>query len=491
MAKSLYARLLQRFGGGSSGGISRRDFLTTTTVAAAGLLSGCVAPGPSQPAVGRRAVIIGGGFAGLAAAYELRAAGYEVVVIEARDHVGGRVLSFHDFIEGKVVEGGGELIGKNHPTWVAYAKHFKLKLAPIADDAGLHARFYFEGRLLEDAQAKSLLAEMDHAFGTLNDLARPLHEDDPWNSPGAAELDRQSTAQWLAGLSISPLCARAIRSQLEANNGVPLERQSLLGNLTQIKGGGVERYWTDSETHRCHGGNQSLAFALAKAVGQERVWLNTAATQIEATRSGIAIHTADGRRLEADDVILAVPPAVWSKIQMDPPLPASLQPQMGSNIKYLDALKKSFWLEQKLSPNFNTDTELAMGWEGTDGTGRGMAALNVFSGGAAAETLRNLPADQRRRRYAEVLELLYPGFAENFVNDRFMNWPAEPWTGAGYSFPAPGQITTLGPLLAGGIGPVHFAGEHTCYKFVGYMEGGLSSGVAVAKRLAMRDGIVK
>src|ERR1019366_1140380 len=284
---------------------------------------------------------------------------------------------------------------------------------------------------------------MDHAFGTLNDLARPLHEDEPWNSERAAELDQQSTAPWLAGLSISPLCARAIRSQLESNNGVPLERQSLLGNLTQIKGGGVERYWTDSETHRCQGGNQSLAFTLVRAIGQKRVWLNTAATHIQAAAPGVVARPADGRRLEAHDVILAVPPSVWSKIQIDPPLPASLLPQMGSNIKYLAALKKNFWLEQKLSANFNTDTELAMGWEGTDGQGGGAVALNVFSGGSAGEAIRNLPADQRRRRYAEVLELLYPGYAENFMNDRFMNWPAETWTGAGYSFPAPGQITTL------------------------------------------------
>jgi monoamine oxidase len=71
-----------------------------------------------------------------------------------------------------------------------------------------------------------------------------------------------------------------------------------------------------------------------------------------------------------------------------------------------------------------------------------------------------------------------------------MAWPDEPWTLAGYSFPAPGQVTTVGPLLAKGLGRLHFAGEHACYKFVGYMEGALSSGAAVAMKLAARDGVV-
>ena len=75
-----------------------------------------------------------------------------------------------------------------------------------------------------------------------------------------------------------------------------------------------------------------------------------------------------------------------------------------------------------------------------------------------------------------------------FVKSRFMDWPAAAWTRCSYSFPAPGQVTTVGPLLYRGIGDrLHFAGEHACYKFVGYMEGALQSGVAIARRLARRD----
>jgi monoamine oxidase len=72
-----------------------------------------------------------------------------------------------------------------------------------------------------------------------------------------------------------------------------------------------------------------------------------------------------------------------------------------------------------------------------------------------------------------------------------MNWPKEPWTMASYSFPAPGQVTSQGPILRAPFGRLHFAGEHTNYAFVGYMEGALGSGIAVAKRLAHRDGFMR
>ena len=78
-----------------------------------------------------RVVVVGAGFSGLAAAYELSRAGYEVTVVEARNRIGGRVITFSDLVPGKNVEGGGELIGSNHPAWVAYAKQFELQFLDV------------------------------------------------------------------------------------------------------------------------------------------------------------------------------------------------------------------------------------------------------------------------------------------------------------------------------------------------------------------------
>ena len=66
-----------------------------------------------------------------------------------------------------------------------------------------------------------------------------------------------------------------------------------------------------------------------------------------------------------------------------------------------------------------------------------------------------------------------------------------PGSKASYSFPAPGQVTSQGPTLYDGIGRLHFAGEYSSYAFMGFMEGALNSGAALAKRIAAKDGVVK
>src|SRR5687767_7911812 len=136
MARSLYARLKRRYRPRFNP-VTRREFLKVTLAAGAGFLISCQSPGkrPARRAVknGRSVVVIGAGFSGLACAYELISAGYNVTVLEARNRIGGRVLSFRDFVPRKVLEGGGELIGSNHPTWVAYAEQFRLPFLDVTE----------------------------------------------------------------------------------------------------------------------------------------------------------------------------------------------------------------------------------------------------------------------------------------------------------------------------------------------------------------------
>ncbi len=496
MSRSLYARLARRYGPPVDR-LTRREMLRATLAASAGLLlTGCSDPPRIRqklPPNGRRVAVIGAGFAGLACAHELIWAGYDVTVLEARARAGGRVLTLPDFVPGKTVEGGGELIGSNHPSWVGYAKQFNLPFLDVTESDDAAFPVYLQGRPLSAAESERLYEEMTAALAQLNDQARPIDADEPWNSPNAAELDRMPTKVWLEGLgpSFSSLCARALAAQFTGDNGVDPRLQSHLGNLVQIKGGGLEKYWTESEVYRCQGGNSRLAQKFVDAIGPVRLCLKSPVASIRSSDRAVVVTGADGRIVEADDVVLTVPPTVWHKIRFDPALPADLAPQMGLNVKYLAALKSRFWKRLGLAPDAMTDEMITMTWEGTDNqAGDAGAAMVAFSGGPPAAKARALPPDRRDAAYAAELERLYPGYGAQFVKSRFMDWPGDPWTMGGYSFPAPGQVTTMGPVLREGIGRLHFAGEHTCYKFVGYMEGALSSGAAVARRLASRDGVV-
>jgi len=493
MARSLYARLSRRYRPQSTA-FDRREFLKITLAASAGLLLSSV-PGFARSETfrgvgrGRKVIVIGAGFGGLACAYELLSAGYDVTVLEARNRIGGRVLSFGDMVPGKFVEGGGELIGSNHPTWVAYAKKFGLRFNDVTESEDLDAPVILAGKRLSEKESEALWEEMDSAYKLMNRDASAINADEPWTSPNAQRLDSRSAAQWVRALPLSDLCKKAITVELTADNGNATSRQSYLGNLTQVKGGGVEKYWTDSEVYRCSGGNARLARKLAGAIGERRLRLGTPVREVRAQGDKMTVRDAAGALLEADDVVLAIPPTTWHNIRFSPGLPRALRPQMGVNVKYLAGVKRRFWAKSGLSPDSTTDGIVCMTWDGTDNQGSDAngAVLIGFSGGPPAERARQRWAREKDAAYAEALNQIYPEFSNNFTRSRFMDWPSEMWTGAGYSFPAPRQVTRMGPILHAGLGRLHFAGEHACYKFVGYMEGALNSGVAVAKRIASRD----
>jgi len=484
---NFYMSLKRKYGRPS--GMNRREMLQRSFAAGAALLLSERFTTPLSAGAGR-VVVIGAGFSGLAAAYELSQAGYEVTVVEARNRVGGRVISFSDLVPGKNVEGGAELIGTNHPAWVSYAERFKLEFLDVGEE-DLEAPVILDGTRLSAEASEALWEELETAFNTIVVDAAKVDADEPWTAAGAEALDRRTLADWIDKADASPVCKRALRTMMTADNGVVTEWQSYLGNLAMVKGGGLERYWEETEVYRCKGGNQQLAHQFVKAIGGARVLVRTPVRAVALTERGGRVTLGDGKVLEAEHVVLTAPPSVWNKIAFDPILPAALAPQMATNVKYLLALKSPVWRRAELGPEMMTDGPVSLTWHGTDGQRGPGEAMIAFSGGPAADICREWTAASRDKNYLAELGKVYKGIAGSFVRSRFMDWPSDPWAKASYSFPAPGQVTAQGPTLREGIGRLHFAGEYTSYAFMGYMEGALNSGAAAARRIAMRDGIVK
>jgi len=485
---NLYSQLHRCYG--KQDGVTRREMIQRSLAAAGALLiSDQIAFALPQGKAGR-VIVIGAGFSGLAAAYELTRAGYEVTVVEARNRVGGRVISFSDIVAGKNVEGGGELIGSNHPAWLGYAKQFKLNFLDVGEE---DAEFpvVVNGKRLSGDESEALWEEMEKAFGTIYPDATKVDADRPWTAENAEALDRRTLASWIDGLDASPLCKSALHTMMTADNGVVTDWQSYLGNLAMVKGGGVETYWTDSEVFRCRGGNQQLATKFVAAIGTGRVLMRTPVRSIDVTDQGVRVALADGRMLEGDRVILTAPPSTWNRIAIDPALPANLIPQMGTNVKFLIGLNGPFWRRAELAPELLSDGPVNMTWHATDGQRGAGEALVAFSGGPSAELCRDWGA-RRVDNYLTELGKVFKGIRASYTGkSRFMDWPGDAWTKASYSFPAPGQVTAQGPTLYEGIGRLHFAGEYSSYAFMGYMEGALHSGAAVAKRIAEKDGVLK
>jgi monoamine oxidase len=217
--RSLFARLTHRFRPEVAAG--RREFLKATAAIGAGLLlSNRVSAAPAKQ---KNIVVVGAGFGGLACAHELKAAGYRVTVVEARGRLGGRVYSFKDVVKDKNVEGGAELIGSNHPTWVAYAEKFGLKFLDVSPEDDLNMPIHLDGKLLDDELAGMIYEEMDAALSTMNEDAEAIDPEEPWKSPKAAELDKKTIADWLKGLEVSDLVRKLTAIQIGSDNAVANE----------------------------------------------------------------------------------------------------------------------------------------------------------------------------------------------------------------------------------------------------------------------------
>lgn len=453
-------------------------------------------PTPKRPR--KEFIIIGAGLAGLCAAYELKGLGYRVRVFEARDRVGGRVHSLHDFIKGKVVEGGGELIGANHPLWNSYKKHFKLHFSAVQDYGNSPVRI--GGRTLTSKESKALTDELDVQLTAIADLSRTiLDAHEPWTNPNARRLDHVSLSDWLQGAKCSSTCRQAIEEMMAADNGIPAAEQSLLGVLAMVKGGGLDRYWTDTELFRCIGGNQQLAEKFRDYLNRrpDTVRTNAYAHTIERVGGKVKVRLtieAIEEEATADEVILAVPPSVWYRIRFtDSVLAKRLKgaPKLGSNVKYLMRLKSRFWQDDSSSPTLTEDGPVDITWETTEADPGPDFAMVAFSGSAHAIQCARWPARKRRGKYLSALRAPYPRIGAAVKRGRFMNWPGEHWTEASYYFPRLGEVNEWGPFFKSGYGDwLHFAGEHTCYAFMGYMEGALNSGYRLAKRIAERDGLL-
>jgi monoamine oxidase len=478
--RSLYARLHARFGEP----VDRREMIRRSLAAAAGVLISARGGFAGQRASAPRVVVVGGGFAGMAAAFELSHGGADVTVLEARNRVGGRVVSFQDLAPGAAMEGGAELIGTNHAIWLEYAQRFKLPFVKITEEDA-EAPIVLSGKRLSSDDSEKLWKEMEQALSLMNtDAARVTDPFEPWKTPEAASWDLLSQADWIARQTISDLCKTGIDAQLVADNGVATAWQSYLGNLAQIKGGGVEKYWTETEVYRCRGGSQQVALRIAAELGAARVHLREPVNAIAVSDRLVTVTTAKGR-YEADYAVLAVPPLTWNRIAFSPRLHVTSMPQMGSNVKFLMKTKDLYWRASKLGPDSLGDGPVHLTWHTTQHQKVAGAGTVAFSGGPAADTCRAWSPAERNARYLAALQGMYPALPASFERARFMDWPSDPWVKGSYSFPAPGEVTTVGPQLQQPLaGRVFLAGEHTCYAFVGYMEGALQSGARAAKRIA-------
>lgn len=469
--------------------VSRREALKASLATAMAL--GVLGPAALARGAGRtqrqRVIVVGAGFAGLACAERLLGFGHDVRVLEATPRVGGRVLTFQDataIAPNRITEGGGELIGSNHPAWLGLAKRFGLTMRDVTEEED-ESPLILDGVGQSSEQVEHLFALMDAALEKMTEDARGVDGHAPWTAANALDLDARNTRQWIELLGLSPAATNLIDTQFRADNGVDTQEQSYLGNLAAVAGGGLDKYWTESEVYRCAQGNQALARALAKELGPQRIVTGAPVSRLVKQSSGTWRVECGSAKFEADQVVLAVPPSVWKDIAFEGGFGLwEYPPQMGANTKYLSVLEGPVWRSSQRGPDAMSDALVNMTWNCSDNQkGDGPVVLNAFNGGRDAKRASAMNAGERREEYTKRLEAMFPGYGRSLRAVRFMDWPSFKHTGASYSFPAPNELTSRGAMLHQNHDGLHLAGEHCCHAFVGYMEGALESGLEVADRI--------
>lgn len=483
--------------------LSRRALLRAGLLG--GLLGACAPRRLPEVAVGekprarvpRKIIVVGAGLSGLSAAYELKAAGHEVTVLEARLRAGGRVWTVRDFSDGLYAEAGATFLPDHHAFTMKYVKEFGLELIPSIPRHSSSV-FYLRGQRIvtetEPADWPLELTAEERKLGldgmrekyfasVLPEVGQP---DEPqWPPDSLRKYDNMSLTELLRSRGASPAAITLMGlNEFDSFGGDGGGDFSALDALRDAALALPQKH-----VFRLRGGSDLLPRAFAERL-KEHIRYGAPVTRIEQDEQGVRVvylHRGEPVQLQADRVVCAIPFSVLRDIPVSP----RWSPEKERGIRelahtsvthvYLQE-RERFWVELGLSGTGVTDLPLTIFRDATVGQPGPRGIMQAFVTGANARALDALAEPERITTVLEQFEHIFPGMKEHFEGGTSKSWDLDPWARGDYSYFKPGQVTWMMRSFGRAEGRIHFAGDQVS-PWVGWMQGALWSGHRAAQEI--------
>jgi monoamine oxidase len=416
-----------------------------------------------------------------------------VLVLEARDRVGGRVLNHH-LPNGSVIESGGAFIGPTQD-----------HLAKLAKELGVHTFLeYTDGDSLyvsngnaqkfkgtvPSTQLGLMAPDALLLQSKIDNMAATIDVSAPWSHPHAAEWDAMTVREWIVSNAVDDDVVNLIECWTQPGFGADTDELSLLYTLWYVACSGnasntgtFERNADTSggaQQSRFIGGSQELPLRLAHHLGKH-VALRAPVRSVVQEHGHVVVHSDRGS-VRAKRVIVAAPPQLVRNIDFRPGMPIQRQQllkhmPMGNLMKCDAVYETPFWRKA--------------GYNGfaicIDGPTRAVfdnsphdAAVGVLLSFVGGSTWRTYGEEARSKRKAAVLAsfaAMYGDQALHPIDYVEHDWNREAWTGgAPVAIMGPGTMTSFGPWIRTPHGRVHWAGTETSTYWTGYMDGAVRAG---------------
>ena len=438
-------------------------------------------------------MIVGAGLAGLVAARDLTAAGHSVVVVEARDRVGGRVVNMPT-ADGIMLELGGQWVGPTQDRVLALATDLGAALFPTYDEGDNVVVYRGRKRRYRGAIPKlpaPVLADIGQAQLRLDRMAKTVPLDEPWLAPRAAAWDGETVETWFRRHVHTRGAREMLQLAVRAVFATEAADLSLLHFLFYSHSGGFLDRLLDvrdgAQESRIVGGSQILATGLAERLGVVRCGVPV--RRVVQDGDGVTVEGV-GLTVRARRAVIATPPVLAGRLDYEPVLPPwrdqlTQKLPMGSVIKCMAVYDEPFWRGDGLTGQSTSDQgPVQLTFDNTPPQGR-PGILLAFVEGAHARALSRVSAVERRAAVVGCLTRAFGPAAQNPSEFLEVDWAAEPFSRGCYgAHLAPGVLTQFGPALREPCGRVHWAGTETATVWAGYMDGAVRSGEAVAVEVA-------